>query len=89
MARGCTIGREQAGKGSVILCVRLRNLGYYHSCRRCFNQSNVPPNVPNNVGDQMAFPNGSGLFQKDNAFYHTSYIVHEWLEGHNELEVLM
>ena len=33
----------------------------------------------------MVFPDGSGLFQEDNAPCHTAHIVREWFEEHDEV----
>ena len=33
----------------------------------------------------MVFPDGSGLFQQDNAPCHTEHIVREWFEEHDEV----
>ena len=33
----------------------------------------------------MVFPEGSGLFQQDNAPCHTAHIVLEWFEEHDEV----
>ena len=36
----------------------------------------------------MVFPDGSGLFQQDNAPCHTAHIAREWFEEHEVLTVL-
>ena len=33
----------------------------------------------------MLFPDGSGLFQQDNALCHTAHIVREWFAKHDEV----
>ncbi|XP_051512984.1 uncharacterized protein LOC127417191 isoform X2 [Myxocyprinus asiaticus] len=42
MAAGCTMGRRQAGGGSVMLNVLLGNLGSWHSCGCYFDTYQLP-----------------------------------------------
>ena len=37
----------------------------------------------------MVFPDGSGLFQQDNAPCHTAHIVREWFEEHYEVFMVL
>ena len=37
----------------------------------------------------MVFPDGSGLFQQDNAPCHTAHLVREWFEEHDEVFMVL
>ncbi len=84
MAPGCTMGRRQAGRGSVMLwamfCWETMGPGI-HVTSTCTTYLNT---VADQVLPFMAriFPDGSGLFQQNNAPCHTAKIVQEWFEEH-------
>ncbi|MCJ8743381.1 hypothetical protein PDJAM_G00093370 [Pangasius djambal] len=93
MAPGCTMGRRQAGGGSVMLwatfCWETLRPGIH------VDVTLTRPTYLNTVADQVhlfmatVFPNGSGLFQQDNAPCLTAKIVQEWFEEHDkEFKVL-
>ena len=81
MAPGCAVGRRQAGGGSVMpwamFCWETLGLSIHVDV----NLTRVTK--LNIVADQvhpfmaMVFPDGSGLFQQDNAPSHTAHIVRE------------
>ena len=76
MAPGCTVGRRQAGGWSVILWAMF-----------CWETLGPAIHVEVNltcVADQvhpfmaMVFPDGSGLFQRDNAPMHKARSMQKW-----------
>ena len=87
MSPGCTVGRRQAGGGSVMLWEMfcLETLG--PAIHVDINLTRV--NDLNIIADQvhpfmaMVFPDGSGLFQQDNAPCHTAHVVWQWFEEHD------
>uniref|UniRef100_A0A8C4N7D9 Tc1-like transposase DDE domain-containing protein n=1 Tax=Eptatretus burgeri TaxID=7764 RepID=A0A8C4N7D9_EPTBU len=89
MAPGCTVGRRQAGGGSVMVWAMF----YWETLRPAIhvdvNLTHVTYRdiVANQVHPFMAmvFPDGSGLFQQDNTPCHTAHNVQEWFEEHDEV----
>ncbi|KAJ8417445.1 hypothetical protein AAFF_G00286720 [Aldrovandia affinis] len=93
MAPGYTMGRKQAGGGSVMLWAMFcwETLGPGIHVDVTLTRTTYLNIVANQVHPFMAtvFPDSSGLFQQDNAPCHTAKIVKEWFEGHDkEFKVL-
>ena len=93
MAPGCTMGRRQAGGGSVMLWAMFcwETLGPGIHVDVTLTRTTYLNIVADQVHPFMAtvFPDGSGLFQQDNAPCHTAKIVQEWFEEHDkEFKVL-
>ena len=78
--------RECDALGNVLL----GNPGSGHSFERQFDTCHLPkhrcrPGTPLQNTKAMVFPDGSGLFQQDNAPCRTAHIVREWFEEHDEM----
>ena len=88
MVPGCTVGR-QAGGGSVMLWPILcwETLGPAIHVDVNLTRVTYQNIVANQVHPFMAmvFPDGSGLFQQDNAPCHTVHLVRKWFEEHDEV----
>ncbi|KAJ8276573.1 hypothetical protein COCON_G00083250, partial [Conger conger] len=88
MAPECTVERRQDGGGSMMLwamfCWETLGPGIH------VDVNLTHATYLNIVADQVhpfmatVFPDGSGLFQQDNAPCHTAHIVQEWFEEHEE-----
>ena len=93
MAPGCTMGRRQAGGGSVMLWAMFcwETLGPAIHVDVTLTRTTYLSIVADHVHPFMetVFPGGCGLFQQDNAPCHKAKMVQEWFEEHNnEFEVL-
>ncbi|MCI4382560.1 hypothetical protein PGIGA_G00016250 [Pangasianodon gigas] len=90
-APGCTMGRRQAGSGSVMLwamfCWETLSQGIH------VDVTLTRTTYLNIIADPFmatVFPNGSSLFQQDNVPCHTAKIVQEWFEERDkEFKVLI
>ena len=93
MAPGCTMGRRQAGGGSVMLWAMFcwETLGPAIHVDVTLTRITYLSIVADHVHPFMetVFTSGCGLFQQDNAPCHKAKMVQEWFEEHNnEFEVL-
>ncbi|MCI4388573.1 hypothetical protein PGIGA_G00087550 [Pangasianodon gigas] len=88
MAPGCTMGRRQAGRGSVMLWAMFcwETLGPVIHVDVTLTRTIYLNIAADQVHPFMAtvFPNGSGLFQQDNAPCHSAKIVQAWFEEHDK-----
>ncbi|MCI4388645.1 hypothetical protein PGIGA_G00088540 [Pangasianodon gigas] len=88
MAPACTMGRMQAGGGSVMLWAMFcwETLGPGIHVDSILTHTTYLNIVADQVHPFMAmlFPNGSDLFQQDNAPCHTVKIVQEWFKEHDK-----
>uniref|UniRef100_A0A8P4K6M0 Transposable element Tc1 transposase n=1 Tax=Dicentrarchus labrax TaxID=13489 RepID=A0A8P4K6M0_DICLA len=89
---GCTMGRIQAGKNSVMLwamfCWETLGPAIHVDALTCTTYlSTVADHVHSFM--ETVFPDGSGLFQQDNVPCHKAKMVQEWfVEHNNEFKVL-
>uniref|UniRef100_A0AAY5KFW1 Tc1-like transposase DDE domain-containing protein n=1 Tax=Esox lucius TaxID=8010 RepID=A0AAY5KFW1_ESOLU len=93
MAPGCTIGRRQAGGGSVMLWAMFcgETLGPAIHVDVTLTRTTYLSIVADHVHPFMAtvFRHGIGLFQQDNAPGHEAKMVQEWFGEHkNKFKVL-
>ena len=93
MAPGCTMGRSQAGGGSVMLWAMFcwETLGPAIHVDVTLTRTTYLSIVADHVHSfiETVFPGGCGLFQQDNAPCHKAKMVQEWFEEHNnKFEVL-
>ncbi|KAK3544698.1 hypothetical protein QTP86_026097, partial [Hemibagrus guttatus] len=87
MAPGCTMGRRQAGGGSVMLWAMFcwETLGPAIYVDVTLTRTTYLSIVADHVHSFMetAFPDGCGLFQQDNRPCHKVIMVQEWSDEHN------
>jgi len=92
MAPGCTLGRRQAGEGSVMLWAMFcwETLGPVIHVDVSLTHTTYLSIVADHVHPFMetVFPGGCVLFQQDNAPYCKAKMVQECFEEHSEFEVL-
>ncbi|KAK3556264.1 hypothetical protein QTP70_007073 [Hemibagrus guttatus] len=93
MAPGCTMGRRQAGRGSVMLWAMFcwETLGPAIHVDVTLTRTTYISIVADHVHPFMdtVFPECCDLFQQDNAPYHKAKVAQEWFDEHNnEFEVL-
>ncbi len=93
MAPGCTMGRRQAGGGSVMLWAMLswETLGHAFHVDVTLTHTTYLSIVEDHLNPFMEtdFPGGCGPFQQDNAPCYKVKITQEWFEEkNNEFEVL-
>ncbi len=93
MAPGCTMGRRQAGGGSVMLWAMLgwETLGHAFHVEVTLTHSTYLSIVEDHLHPFMEtdFPGGCDLFQQDNAPCYKVKMTQEWFEeNNNEFEVL-
>ncbi|KAK3515693.1 hypothetical protein QTP70_028532 [Hemibagrus guttatus] len=93
MAARCTMGRRQAGRGSIMFWAMFCwetfssaiHVDVTLTCTTYLSTAadHVHPFM------ETVFPDGCGLFQQDNAPCHKAKMVQEWFDEHNnEFEVL-
>ncbi|KAK3535736.1 hypothetical protein QTP70_020983 [Hemibagrus guttatus] len=89
IAPGCTMGKRQAGRGSVILWAMFcwETLGpaiHVVVTLRCTTYLST---VSDHVHPFMetVFPDGCVVFQEDNAPCHKAKVVQEWFDEHNNV----
>ncbi|KAK3570021.1 hypothetical protein QTP86_009164 [Hemibagrus guttatus] len=92
MATGCTMGRRQASRGSVMLWAMLcwETWGPVIHVDVTLTRTTYLSIVAEHVHPfmEMVFPDGCGLFQQDNVPCHKAKMVQEWFDEHNESELL-
>ncbi|KAK3520422.1 hypothetical protein QTP70_024176, partial [Hemibagrus guttatus] len=86
MAPGCTMGRRQASRGSVMLCAMFcwETLGPAIHVIVTLTHTTSLSIVADHVHPVMetVFPDACGLFQQDNAPCHKTKMVQEWFDEH-------